>query len=85
MEYIVKISYYDDGVMESKSFQKKIKTFEELKQAFLKRFGNISDVSNKLFNEKALVKELTYSAKDLFSWVESINSRTQWKLEVREV
>lgn len=84
MEYEVKISYFHSGIKQTTSFRKDANTLNELKESFLKRFGNISDAPNKALNEKALVKKLTYVAKSLPEWIRLINTNTRWELNVRQ-
>ena len=58
-------------------------TLDELKTAFLKRFGNIYNCSNKSFMEKPLVKKLTYSANSIKEWMDLIRYETdRWDLEI---
>lgn len=58
---------------------------DDLKESFLKRFGNISDAPNKALKEKPLVKELTYTARSLSEWVSLVNTNTRWELAIRLV
>ena len=85
MGYEVQISYYENGIIQTTSFLKDVSTLDELKASFLKRFGNISDASNKALKEKAIVKELTYSAKSLPEWIRLINTHTRWELNVKRI
>lgn len=64
------------------SFTKDVNSLDELKEAFLKRFGNRNDESNKLLRQKQLVKQLTYDAKTLDDWLTSVNRKTDWELRV---
>lgn len=64
------------------SFTKDVETLGDLKEAFLKRFGNMNDESNKLLRQKPLVKKLTYEAKTLAEWLTSVNQKTDWELRV---
>lgn len=63
-------------------FNKKINSLDELKTAFLKRFGNMHDESNKLLKQKDLVKKLTREAKSLAEWLQNVNTKTDWHLSV---
>lgn len=83
--YEVKLTYYENGRAETFSYCKDLKTLDELKQSFLKRFGNIRDVPNRLLKEKPLVKKLTYDATSLAEWYETINEHTRWELAVRKL
>lgn len=71
-------------------FCKEVENLDELKEAFLKRFGNINDASVKSMKVKPLIKTLTYKAKTAKEWMDSINNhpRIQWywnlKVEVVE-
>lgn len=67
------------------SFYKNADDLNELKESFLKHFGNINGAPNKALNEKALVKKLTYEAKSLSELITLINSKTRWDLSVREI
>ena len=79
------IAYYDSGVRQAVSFRKVVNSLDELKTAFLKRFGNINSAPNKAMKEKDLVKRLTYSATSLNDWVDRINTTTRWELHIRQV
>lgn len=83
--YEINISYYNTGIKETKKFRKDVSTFDELKQSFLKHFGNINDAPNKVLKEKEIVKELTYKAANLNEWVEWINNQTRWEIQVRKI
>lgn len=82
-EYKVEITFYDCGVPVVQSFNKECSTFEELKQAFLKRFGNINTMPNSASRDKKKVKELSRNAKTVEEWVQSVNMKTRWTLNVR--
>jgi len=82
-EYKVEISFYENGFKQTISYSKNVNSLDELKQSFLKRFGNINDAPNKAMKEKALVKKLTYTAKSLPEWVTLVNTHTRWNLSVR--
>ena len=84
-EYIVEISFYDTGAKRTISYSKNAKSLDELKESFLKRFGNINSAPNKVMKEKQLVKKLTYSAKSISEWTMLINTRTRWNLLVRRI
>ena len=84
-EYIVEISFYDTGAKRTISYSKNAKTLDELKESFLKRFGNINSAPNKVMKKKQLVKKLTYSAKSTSEWTMLINTRTRWNLLVRRI
>lgn len=83
--YEVKIISYENGRPETFSYCKDVETLDELKQSFLKRFGNIRDVPNRLLREKPLVKKLTYSATSLDEWVETVNTETRWELDIKKL
>lgn len=83
MVYEVRVSYYENGSKQTTSFRKEVYTLDELKTSFLKRFGNINSAPNKALKEKALVKELTYSAKSVSEWINLINSHTRWELDIK--
>lgn len=70
------------GFERSYSFIKEVETLDDLKTAFLKRFGNRNGETNKLMNQKPLVKKLTYEAKTLKEWLRSVNLMTDWELSV---
>lgn len=70
------------GFERSYSFTKEVETLDELKTAFLKRFGNRNSETNKLMKQKPLVKKLTYEAKTLDEWLQSVNLKTDWELSV---
>ena len=84
-EYIVEISFYDTGAKRTISYSKNAKSLDELKESFLKRFGNINSAPNKVMKEKQLVKKLTYSAKSISEWTMLINTRTRWNILVRRI
>lgn len=81
-EYQVKI---ECGPYFTFEFTKYVENFDELKSAFLKRFGNIDDVSNKALKEKPYVKKLTYEAVTIEEWCQSLYFKTRWKLNVKKV
>lgn len=83
--YEVKITYYENGTAETYSYRKDVTGFDELKTSFLKRFGNIKDVPNRLLREKSKVKSLTYAATSVAEWVETVNAETRWELAVRGI
>lgn len=64
------------------SFTKEVETLDDLKTAFLKRFGNRNSETNKLMRQKPLVKQLTYEAKTSKEWVRSVNLKTDWELSI---
>ena len=84
-EYVVEISFYDTGVKRTISYSKNAKSLDELKEPFVKRFGNINSAPNKVMKEKQLVKKLTYSAKSISEWAMLINTRTRWNLLVSRI
>ena len=61
-------------------FYKEVENLDELKEVFLKRFGNINDTSVKSMKVKPLIKKLTYKSKTIKEWMDSINNhpRIQW-------
>ena len=67
------------------TFDKDVDTVDELKVAFLKRFGNIYDVPNKALKEKPLVKRLTYEAKSTPEWRRSLTTKTRWSIEIIKI
>ena len=79
------ISFYNSGIKQTTTFRKDVNTLNELKESFLKRFGNIKEAPNKAIKEKMLVKELTYKAKSLSEWADLINTQTRWELNVRKI
>lgn len=81
MVYEVTVSYYESGVKVSLDFSIKATTLDELKQGFLKRFGNIL-ATNKSMKEKPLVKELTYKARSLAEWVQLVNATDRWEIHI---
>lgn len=83
--YEIQITFYENGIPEVFSYRKDVDSFEELKQSFLKRFGNIKDVPNRLLREKPLVKKLTYSATNLVEWTEAVNTQTRWGLAIKKL
>lgn len=85
MKYEVKISYYYSGIKKTVSFCKNADNLNELKESFLKHFGNINGAPNKALKEKELVKKLTYEAKSLSELITLINSKTRWDLSMREI
>lgn len=85
MLYEVQIYYFDSGIHQSISFRKEAHSVEELKQSFLKRFGNINDAPNRVLKEKALVKRLTHKAIDLETWIKSINAQTSFTLYIKSI
>lgn len=82
-EYQVIISFTNSGAKTEIKFSKAVNTFNELKQEFLKRFGNINNCPNKALKEKPIVKRLTYEASSINEWVTSVNKTERWKLEIR--
>lgn len=82
MEAKMTIVTYDGGDKKQFSFSKEVETLDDLKTAFLKRFGNMNDETNKLLRQKPLVKKLTYEAKTLDEWLQSVNKKTDWELIV---
>ena len=64
------------------TFDKDVNTLDELKTAFLKRLGNIRDVSNKAINEKPIVKRLTFEAKSSTEWMSLLAHNTRWSIEI---
>lgn len=84
MEYEVNISYLESGIKQTAGFRKDVSTLDDLKESFLKRFGNIN-APNKALREKPLVKELTYSARSLPEWISLVNTNTRWELTIRAV
>lgn len=82
-EYLVIITFTESGIKNEVKFIKTVDSFVELKQAFLKRFGNINNASNKALKEKPLVKRLTQEANSIDEWVTNINKTDRWKLEIR--
>jgi hypothetical protein len=83
--YEVKITWYESGTPDSFSFRSDETSIDDLKISFLKRFGNIRNVPNRLLKEKALVKKLTHSATSLVEWVDKVNTETRWRLEIRKL
>lgn len=67
------------------TFDKDVENLDELKVAFLKRFGNIYDVSNKALKEKPLVKRLTYEAKSTPEWRRLLAVETRWSIEIIKI
>lgn len=84
-EYKVEITFYDSGLPTRRSFTKECLTLEDLKQAFLKRFGNINDAPNSAAKDKKKVKELTRSATTLEEWVQTVNLETRWSLNIKAI
>lgn len=83
MRYFVKISYPTGGGQSELSFEKKDVSFGELKQSFLKRFGNLVEkASNSAAKEYVLVRYITFKAETIEEWVDEINSETRWELRV---
>lgn len=82
-EYLVIIAYYESGIKTEVKFYKTVESFDELKQAFLKRFGNIVNVPNKALKEKPLVKRFTHEANSIDEWVSNVNKSDRWKLEIQ--
>lgn len=80
--YKVKITCMDLGLVNTVCFTKECQDLDELKQAFLKRFGNIHNVSNARLKEKPIVKRLTHKANSLGEWLDDVNSKTQWVLSI---
>lgn len=83
MRYDVTIRYTDGTRSEHIAYSKDVSSLDELKESFLKRFGNIHDVPNRLLAEKPIVKQLTYEAKTIAEWQESIQEHTRWALDIR--
>jgi len=69
-------------------FCKEVENLDELKEAFLKRFGNIN-ASVKSMKVKPLIKTLTYKAKTAKEWMDSINNHPliqwYWNLKIEWV
>lgn len=70
-------------------FYKEVENLDELKEAFLKRFGNINDASVKSMKVKPLIKTLTYKVKTAKEWMDSINNHPSiqryWNLKIEDV
>lgn len=73
------------GLNEEYTFSKEVENLDELKEAFLKRFGNIN-ASTKSMKVKPIIKKLTYKAKTVKEWVDSINNHPciqgYWNIKV---
>lgn len=76
---------YSTGVSrEEVSYKKNDVDLNELKQSFLKRFGNLRyKSSNKSSLEYDLVRGITYQAKSIEEWQREVNDRTRWSLEIK--
>lgn len=79
---IVSLKYSVIAHPKEKVFSVEYYGLQELKQEFLKRFGNIR-ATNKLDKQKPKVKELTYKAETLEEWMELIQKNTDYKLEIK--
>ena len=75
----VKVYCGDENVL---TFDKDVDSIDELKVAFLKRFGNIRNISNKADKERSLVKRLTYEAKSTSEWKRLLIYKTRWSIEI---
>lgn len=82
MEVKMTITTHYAGFPRYFSFTKEVETLDELKTAFLKRFGNMNSETNKLTRQKPLVKKLTYEAKTSKEWAHSVNTKTDWHLSI---
>lgn len=83
--YEIQITFHENGTPEVISYCKDADSLEDLKLSFLKRFGNIKDVPNRLLREKPLVKKLTYSDTTLDEWTGTINTQTRWQLAIKKL
>lgn len=77
--YKVEILY---GGYSAKKYTKECHTFGELKQSFLKRFGNINGAPSSYLKEKHRVKLITRKAETIEEWVEEIGRQTRWEIRV---
>ncbi len=83
--YEVIIGYSTGFSNEEVSYKKNDVNLNELKQSFLKRFGNLRyKSSNKSSLEYDLVRGITYQAKSIKEWQREINDRTRWRLDIKE-
>lgn len=82
MEVRMTITTHYSGIKRTKNFIKEVDSLDDLKTAFLKRFGNMNDETNKLMSQKKYVKELTYKAKTLNDWVQEVNTKTSWNIDI---
>lgn len=83
MEYKVEITFNDSGFPQTNSFTKECSTIEALKQAFLKRFGNINNAPNSATRDMKKVKEITRNARTIEDWVQTVNLDTRWTLSIK--
>lgn len=79
----MKISYFYDCQEYIYTYDVYVNNLNELKTEFLKRFGNIDNISNKLKRQKPLIKEITYTAKNIEAWVEMISDETDWNVSFK--
>lgn len=63
------------------TFDKDVDSLNELKVAFLKRFGNVVKGSRKAEKEKPLIKQLTYEAQSTSEWSQAIRLNTRYTIE----
>lgn len=57
-------------------------TLDEFKTRFLKRFGNFQ-MSRKLEKRRLDIKQMTYDAKSIDGWEETINKLTPLRVKVK--
>jgi len=82
-EYKIEIAFVENGIPQTFIFNKACSTLDELKEAFLKRFGNIKDAPNSVLRDKSKVKDLTREATTIEEWMQSVNLKTRWTLNIK--